>query len=71
MIDVEIDARRSLYIDYASRDSHAGYEPNESLLIDALIPKARVFYDIGANCGYFFLAGSDQPGGFPGRDIQL
>lgn len=66
MIDVEIDATRSLYIDYASRDSHAGYEPNESLLIDTLIPKARVFYDIGANWGYFSWLAATNPG-FTGR----
>ena len=65
-IDVEIDATRSLYIDYASRDSHAGYEPNESLLIDALIPKAGVFYDIGANWGYFSWLAATNPG-FSGR----
>lgn len=50
---VGIDAARALYIDYASRDAHGGYEPAETLLIDAILPKIRVFYDIGADWGYY------------------
>jgi len=50
---VTVDATKSLYIDYASRTAHGGYEIAESMLIDAVLPKTGVFYDIGANWGYF------------------
>jgi len=33
----------------------AGYEPETSALIDALMPDGGVFYDVGANFGYYSL----------------
>ena len=52
-INVTVDATKALYIDYASRAAHGGYELAETLLIDAILSRASVFYDVGANWGYF------------------
>ncbi|MEX2450826.1 MAG: FkbM family methyltransferase [Rhodospirillales bacterium] len=60
-VPVRIDARQSVYIDFASRDRHGGYEPAETLLIDALLPKADVFFDIGSNWGYYTLLAATNP----------
>lgn len=65
-VPVFIDVSKAPYIDYASRDAHGGYEPAETLLIDALLPKIGTFYDIGANWGYFtWLAATNR--NFGGR----
>ena len=65
-VAVRIDGRKHHFIDYASRDAHGGYEPAETALIDAMLPHAKTFYDIGTNWGYFtWLAATNRA--FAGR----
>lgn len=52
-VGIAVDGGKAIYIDFASRQRHGGYEPEGTLLIDALLPGAATFYDVGANWGYF------------------
>jgi len=53
--EVTVDARQRIWIDYASRARHGGYEPAETALVDLLLPRVTTFFDIGANWGYYSL----------------
>jgi FkbM family methyltransferase len=54
-VEVPINGGHSVYVDYAARSKFGGYEPVESALLDRLLPKVGVFYDVGANWGYYSL----------------
>ena len=55
------DAHQSAYLAFAAREMHGGYEPVETRFLDAVLPKCRVFYDIGANWGYYTLLAATHP----------
>lgn len=52
---VSINGGNSVYVDFASRSAFGGYEPIETALLDNLLARATVFFDIGANWGYYTL----------------
>ncbi len=53
--NLAFDAHQSAYLAFVSRDLHGGYEPTETLFLEAMLSKANTFYDIGANWGYYSL----------------
>lgn len=63
---VEFDAHQSAYLAFASRAFHGGYELAETMFLEAMMAKSRVFYDVGANWGYYTLLGATHPD-FKGR----
>lgn len=62
----DFDARNSqfqaLYLD----EFKSGYEPEVAATLDALLPDAGVFFDIGSNFGYFSVLTATRPG-FTGK----
>ena len=64
------DAHQSAYLAFISRALHGGYEPRETMFLEAMLPKAFRFYDIGANWGFLFPAGRDACGIFR-RNLRL
>jgi FkbM family methyltransferase len=60
------DAHQSAYLAFASRALHGGYEPVETLFLEAMLPRCSVFYDVGANWGYYALLAATHPG-FDGK----
>jgi FkbM family methyltransferase len=57
----DFDAHQSAYLAFVSRALHGGYETTETLFLDAMMAKSRVFYDVGANWGYYTLLGATHP----------
>lgn len=58
---VSFDARESAFLAFVAQDRFGGYEPLETMFIEAMLAKARVFYDVGANWGYFTLLAATHP----------
>jgi FkbM family methyltransferase len=58
---VEFDAHQSAYLAFASRQLHGGYEPAETLFLEAVLAKSSNFYDVGCNWGYFSLLAATHP----------
>lgn len=58
---LEFDAHQSAYLAFASRELSGGYEPVETMFLNAILPRCRVFYDIGANWGYYSLLAATHP----------
>lgn len=61
-VGIAIDGTSPLYIGYASHERHGGYRPADTLLLDAILPRAKLFYDIGAGWGYFTWLAATNPG---------
>ena len=59
---IEFDAHQSAYLAFASRFFRGGYEPVETMFVDAMLARSRVFYDVGANWGYYSLLAATHPG---------
>ncbi|NKB22667.1 MAG: FkbM family methyltransferase [Alphaproteobacteria bacterium] len=53
--DLAFDAHQSAYLAFVSRELHGGYEPTETLFLEAMLAKANSFFDVGANWGYYSL----------------
>lgn len=53
--ELAFDAHQSAYLAFISRALHGGYEPTEKMFLDAMLAKADIFYDVGANWGYYSL----------------
>lgn len=64
------DAHQSAYLAFASRALSGGYEPVETLFLDAVLPRGGVFYDIGANWGYYSLLAATNPH-FKGQTVAF
>lgn len=60
------DFNNTALIQYARESARGGYEPAATALIDAVAPRLRQVYDIGANWGYFVGLLATNPG-FRGR----
>ncbi len=60
------DFNNTALIQYARRSAKGGYEPAVSALIDAVAPRLREVYDVGANWGYY-VALLATNAGFRGR----
>jgi FkbM family methyltransferase len=54
-VAVPINGGHSVYVDFAGRSRFGGYEPVETAMLDRLLPRAGVFYDVGSNWGYYTL----------------
>lgn len=61
VVTLRFDARNTHYRALA-RAGDVGYEAETLALLDALMPNDGVFFDIGANWGYFSLAIASRPG---------
>lgn len=61
-LGISVDARMPHYVEFVSRSLHGGYRPLETLLLDAMLPQARVFFDVGAQWGYFTWLALTNPG---------
>lgn len=81
--EIPVDARNTQFIagDVTPGCYSSGYEPEITLLIDALVPNDGVFFDVGANWGYFSLMLAEragfagriyafEPGAGPRRDLE-
>jgi FkbM family methyltransferase len=60
------DFNNTALIQYARASARGGYEPAATALIDAIAPRLREVYDVGANWGYF-VALLATNAGFHGR----
>jgi FkbM family methyltransferase len=60
------DFHNTALIQYAREAARGGYESTVTALIDAIAPRLRAVYDVGANWGYFVALLSTNPG-FHGR----
>jgi FkbM family methyltransferase len=60
------DFNNTALIEYARQSAQAGYEPAVTALIDAVAPRLREAYDVGANWGYY-VALLATNAGFRGR----
>ena len=61
VIQAKFDARKPHFGNLYFNADPAGYEPDVSALLSALLKDQRVFFDIGANWGYFTLYASALP----------
>jgi FkbM family methyltransferase len=57
----EFDAHQSAYLAFASRFYSGGYEPAETMFLEAMLARSRCFYDVGSNWGYFSLLAATHP----------
>jgi FkbM family methyltransferase len=55
------DFSNTAYIHFADRIRRGGYEPEITALFDALAPRLRIAFDIGANLGYFVAVLASHP----------
>jgi FkbM family methyltransferase len=62
----QFDAHQSAYLAFASRAFHGGYEPVETMFLEAMLARCSVFHDVGANWGYYSLLAATHPG-FKGK----
>ena len=60
------DFNNTALIQYARQSARGGYEPAVTALIDAVAPRLRAVYDVGANWGYY-VALLATNAGFRGR----
>ena len=61
LVAFEFDAHQSAYLAFASRALHGGYEPVETMFLEAMLTRSMVFYDVGANWGYYSLLAATHP----------
>lgn len=60
--ELVFDGRNTHYGHLYRGGEGTGYEPGTAALLDALVPDDGVFYDIGANWGFFSLLIASRPG---------
>ena len=58
---LDFDAHQSAYLAFVSRENYGGYEPAETMFLEAILPRCQIFYDIGANWGYYTLLAATHP----------
>ncbi len=61
-IELTFDGRNTHYGHLYRGGENTGYEPATAALLDTLAPDDGVFYDIGANWGFFSLLIASRPG---------
>ncbi len=62
------DTRLDLFLDFAAAQQAGGFAPEESLLLERLLPRAKVFWDVAAGWGYFSWLAATHPG-FSGTTV--